>query len=78
MLYTNSLFIYFRLCPTSKVIFIYSNIKTYLINSNNQNDHVRVSVSSSSSAHVYDVSNIHVKSFYLHHMRSSRMSRGTV
>ena len=64
----------------TEAIFIYSNIKTYVINSNNQNDHVRVSISSSSmyKVHVYDESNIHVKSFYLHHMRSYQMSRGTV
>ena len=64
----------------TKVICFYSNIKTYIINSNDQNEHVRVPVSSSSmyKVRVYDISSIHVKSFYLHYIQSSQMSRGPV
>ena len=55
-----------RLRIITKVIFIYSNIKTHVIYSNDQNRHVRVSVSFSSiyKVRAYDVSNVHVKSFY--------------
>ena len=53
---------------------MYSNIKTYVINSNDQNKHVGVSVSFSSvyKVHVYDILNVHVKSLY-HHTKFSNV-----
>ena len=57
ILYINSLFIYLQLCIMTKVIFIYSNIKMYLVES--------LSLSSSKyKVSAYDVSNVHVKSYF--------------
>ena len=54
---------------TLKLYLFYSNIKT----------HVAESLSLSSSiCRSYDLSNVHVKSFFLHCIQSSQMSNGTV
>ena len=77
----NSLFIYLRVCIITKAIFIQSNIKTYKIYSKiiKQNiDRVSVSFSSIYKVRVHDVLNVHVKSFYLHYIQNSQMSKGTV
>ena len=63
-----SLCIYLELCIITKVIFIYSNIKTYVVES----------LSVSSMYKSYDVSNVHVKSLYHQYIQSSQMSNGTV
>ena len=55
----------------------------YVINSDDQNEHIRVSVSFSSMYKAYDVSNVHVKSLYHQsqshqYIQSYKKSRGTV
>ena len=57
ILHINSLFIDLQLCIITKVIFIYSTIKKYVVES--------LSLSFSIyKVRAYDVSNVHVKSFF--------------
>ena len=60
-------------------IYNYTKAQTlylYIIIMNRNN--IRVSISFSSMYKANDVSNIHIKSFYLHYIQSFQMSRGTV